>query len=485
MEEEAEDPSSGATPLSAVDLMSALAAVVESEPGELPDQAVADGLVQMIDLSGRLDAAMARFAGVFDARALGASDGARTTAGWLAARTEVSRKVAAGLVNTGRNLRHCGHVEKAALEGRLGRGKVAKLLEARKDIEEVFEACEQDLVAEIEPMTVNGASRFIDRWRLSVLELLHIDGPEPATDPGRNELRLDRSIGGRWLLSGDLDALGGEALANALADWVDRGVKAGVLDPADPRGRPGLNADALLSLVGIGADNESGSYQPRTRFNVTWDADDLLGKDIARLADLDRRRCNTTTGGTLAFDRASELMCDAEVVDLLVRFGYDQTRNILGVTHTRRYPTDHERLALNERDGGCVFPGCHAPVHWCHAHHIVPYEIGQVTQVDDLVLLCGHHHRAIHGTFRLARDHHTGQITVTRPDGTVIRTEADGQSGRSSPGPARQGTKLPLAPPPGQPSEESRPLVVGLGETDRPERDPWANLFHGRSRKWQ
>ena len=440
------------------ELMTALSAVIDVEPADLPDQTVIDGLTEMIDLAGRLDAAMARCAAVFDSRALGAIDGARTTSQWLTARTELSRNTAHGLVNCGRGLRTCEHLDAAAREGRLGRAKVNKLLAARKEIEDVFDACEQDLIAEIEPMTVNRACRFIDQWRDSVLELLHIDGPEPATDPGRNEVHLSRTSGNRWLLKGALDAIGGEALASAIDDWIDRRVHQGALDPTDPRGRAGHRADALLALTGAGADHQTGTHQPRAQINLSWDADDLLGKDITALADLDRHRCNTTRGTTLAHHHASELMCNADITDLLVRFGYHSTRTILGVAHTRRHPTDKERRALDQRDQGCVFPGCDAPANWCHAHHITPYRVGRTTKLDDLVLLCAHHHRAVHRHFHLARDHTTGHVAVTRSDGTTIRTAADHPaSGRGSPHPLGQGTKLPLHPPPRRPPRRHEP----------------------------
>jgi hypothetical protein len=34
----------------------------------------------------------------------------------------------------------------------------------------------------------------------------------------------------------------------------------------------------------------------------------------------------------------------------------------------------------------------------CHAHHILHWIQGGPTKLDNLVLLCGHHHRTIHET---------------------------------------------------------------------------------------
>ncbi|UDF22621.1 HNH endonuclease signature motif containing protein, partial [Rhodococcus qingshengii] len=57
-----------------------------------------------------------------------------------------------------------------------------------------------------------------------------------------------------------------------------------------------------------------------------------------------------------------------------------------------------QRRALAVRDGGCAFPGCGTPSGWCDAHHIVHWNDGGPTDLDNLVLLCGHHHRTLHHT---------------------------------------------------------------------------------------
>jgi hypothetical protein len=54
------------------------------------------------------------------------------------------------------------------------------------------------------------------------------------------------------------------------------------------------------------------------------------------------------------------------------------------------------RRALTARDQGCAFPGCDRPPGWTDAHHIVHWADGGRTSVDNMVLLCGAHHRAVH-----------------------------------------------------------------------------------------
>src|SRR6266540_3096448 len=74
------------------------------------------------------------------------------------------------------------------------------------------------------------------------------------------------------------------------------------------------------------------------------------------------------------------------------------------------------RRALAVRDGGCAAPGCDRPPPWTDAHHLVHWLHGGPTSLDNLVLLCRTHHRAVHeGGWRLGRDPASGQVTLAPP----------------------------------------------------------------------
>jgi hypothetical protein len=87
----------------------------------------------------------------------------------------------------------------------------------------------------------------------------------------------------------------------------------------------------------------------------------------------------------------------------------------LDVGRTTRVVQPAQRTALAVRDGGCVFPGCDRPLAWCEAHHLVHWLDGGPTDLDNLVLLCRAHHRAVHeGGWRLVRQP-DGQLSATPP----------------------------------------------------------------------
>jgi hypothetical protein len=87
----------------------------------------------------------------------------------------------------------------------------------------------------------------------------------------------------------------------------------------------------------------------------------------------------------------------------------------LEVGRTTRVVQPAQRVALAVRDGGCVFPGCERPLAWCEAHHVWHWLDGGPTDLDNLVLLCRAHHRAVHEDgWRLARGP-DGRLTATPP----------------------------------------------------------------------
>jgi len=105
-------------------------------------------------------------------------------------------------------------------------------------------------------------------------------------------------------------------------------------------------------------------------------------------------------------DRDGEDAFTAALVDAV----RTEARSILYVGRAQRTVTARLRRALEVRDGHCAFPGCHAHVRRCHAHHVQPWEEGGPTDLPNLALMCVAHHHAVHEggwTMRL-RDGLTG-----------------------------------------------------------------------------
>ena len=66
---------------------------------------------------------------------------------------------------------------------------------------------------------------------------------------------------------------------------------------------------------------------------------------------------------------------------------------VLDLYRTRRIASPSQTVALIARDGGCSFPGCDVGPSWCERHHIVAWQDGGDTNLDNLTLVCRYHHR--------------------------------------------------------------------------------------------
>ena len=88
------------------------------------------------------------------------------------------------------------------------------------------------------------------------------------------------------------------------------------------------------------------------------------------------------------------LACDACVIPVVL----DGTGQPLDIGRVSRVVPRHLRRAVAARDRGYAFPGCGCPPSWCDAHHLIEWQHGGPTAIDNLVMLCRFHHRLIHGS---------------------------------------------------------------------------------------
>ncbi len=84
--------------------------------------------------------------------------------------------------------------------------------------------------------------------------------------------------------------------------------------------------------------------------------------------------------------------CDA-VLDL-ARF--DGRGRLISFTSIGRIAGERLIAAVVARDRCCTFPGCTRPPAMCQVHHVTWHRHGGPTELDNLALLCGPHHRLVH-----------------------------------------------------------------------------------------
>ena len=163
-----------------------------------------------------------------------------------------------------------------------------------------------------------------------------------------------------------------------------------------------LDVSAKRRRTGAGEGVEDVSAETRrTGADVPAETPRMTGH--AALEDADGLRVSTET--------ARRMACDAGTV-VMVEAG-DGT--VLDVGRKTRTIPPALRRALQARDHGCRFPGCNA--RRTDAHHVRHWADGGATRLDNLVLLCRRHHRAVHEEGFLVRVGPTGDAAFCWPDG--------------------------------------------------------------------
>lgn len=97
----------------------------------------------------------------------------------------------------------------------------------------------------------------------------------------------------------------------------------------------------------------------------------------------------TAHGALLTAASLRPLLDEARLIPVAVT----PTGAVTATADQPRLATPTHRRALAARDGGCSFPGCDIPPAWCQAHHVIAWQDHGPTEIANLTLLCGHHHR--------------------------------------------------------------------------------------------
>jgi hypothetical protein len=119
--------------------------------------------------------------------------------------------------------------------------------------------------------------------------------------------------------------------------------------------------------------------------------------------------------GLLSREDVRRITCDATVALALDdAFGHTMFEG-----RTRRFPSDTQRREVARRDRRCRFPGC-ANATFCDVHHIVHWADDGLTDLDNLVMLCDHHHHRMHENRWQVTGNANGVLTFVGPTGRIM-----------------------------------------------------------------
>ena len=367
--------------------MSAVANAVPSPSPTHPDRSIDEIDAAICRLASRVNAVNYRLLVLvreFDDRLGWAKWSFPSCAEWLSWRCGISLSAAREKVRTAQALRDLPGISLAFREGRLSYTKVRALTRVAALHDEdslvryaldatapqVEERCRQ--IRNVQPDSVHDARRAWEARSLSAW---------------RNAAR------GTLCLRVELPLEVGELVMRAIERALEHEQVADGVAESSPSGFQSQQADAWVAIAktyldGGATDAGSSSASTADRYQVVVHVDEAaLHGGIGR-ADA-------------PLETVKRLACDASVVVVTE----DERGAPLSVGRKQRTVSTSIRRALWSRDRGCTFPGCHR-TKFVDAHHVQHWVDGGETSVDNLVLLCSHHHRLLHeGGYRIRRDY--------------------------------------------------------------------------------
>ena len=208
--------------------------------------------------------------------------------------------------------------------------------------------------------------------------------------------------GRRFGLYSELPAAQGAVVARAIERMAEK--VPSMPGEEDPFYADARRADALVAICSARiADDQS---PDRATVVVHTNLDALSGDGGSELEG----------GGIAHPETARRLGCNARIQVLVEDQGGDPIR--LG--RVSREPPSWMIRQLRYRDRECRFPGCGAR-RFTQAHHIVWWENGGRTDLENLVLICSFHHKLVHEYGWGIRREQDGTVSWFRPDGARYR----------------------------------------------------------------
>ena len=185
------------------------------------------------------------------------------------------------------------------------------------------------------------------------------------------------------------------------------------------------DAIGLLAEAALSAALDGGSAGDRYQVVVHVDEGVLRDDDGSGQSALEDPDGQYVPAGT-----SRRIACDAATVVMR----HNRDGRVVDVGRKTRTISPAIRRALIARDHRCRFPGCNC--RHCDAHHGRHWADGGMTRLDNLVMLCRRHHRAVH---------EEGFGVELRGNGDAHFFWPDGRPFPNAP-PAPNWTDAPLAP---------------------------------------
>ncbi|ONH52535.1 HNH endonuclease [Frankia sp. CcI49] len=385
-----------------------------TDPDAVP---VADLETAICQWAGRIAAATCTWLGllaVFDRRSGWSGIGMRSCAHWLSWRCGLSPRTAREHLATAHALERLPAIRAAFAAGTLSYSKVRAITRvARPETEQTWlnhavhctAGALENLVRAYRQRSADPDDRARTRaarrvsWRTDEDGMVHLTAVLPADEGAQLIAAIEAAR----------DSLTTTETGTAETGTAEPGTTESTTEP-----QPGPESDRQRDADGLVALAES--FQHHGAPGLVHPTHTL----VLHLGPADLRPDATATGSTtpatLPPAVLQRLGCDSLVQAMLV----DPHGNPLRLGRRHRFPTSRLRTAVQARDRGtCQYPGCDH-TRWLNIHHLTGWADGGRTDLDNLTLVCGTHHRHLHDEGIVLRRTPDGTITALLPDGRTL-----------------------------------------------------------------
>ncbi len=353
-----------------------------------PDE-IDRGFDQFGGLRGATDAQLCSLIQAADVAQSWMSDGSRSLTDWVAARLRLRPTTARQLVSVARRLS-----DLPVLAERFAAGDLSL-----DQVDAISRMATADTEAELIEEALGLSNALLDR------KARRANPPVGSDEREAHRLRalwIQRTLdGASGKLTAHLPNVDLEIVETAIRDKADKipvNPETGVFDAYSQR-----MADGLVEVCATTGDQ-----------TITTPAQVTVHADLDALVREDGGVTELGSGALIPNETARRLSCDC-VVESVVTDG----SVVIGVGRNRRTVPGWLRRLVIHRDGGsCRFHGC-GNKNWLQVHHIVHWSKGGTTDLDNLILLCGFHHRFVHEKGWSITTNSTGGFEFRKPDRTL------------------------------------------------------------------
>jgi len=362
------------------------------EVRDLPDDSLAERIVEVDRAINRLNAAKLSAVEVIDRRGAVAAE-AGSTAAWLRGKLHCSPAVATRTVHLARDLADTLPV----LAERLAEGRVS--VDHAQVAAGLRKTLSDEVVRQVDASLADAAQVCtVSEFRGFVTELRHSLDPEVLVADERSlwdqrALHVATTFGGAGVGSWTVDPVSHEIVTTAIH-------AASAPVAGDDRSPANRRADGLITIAQFFLDHHGAPQEHKIAPHITITAtiETLTGQPGAPPA-------RTAYGQLISRDALLRLCCDAAIARVV--FGPDNA--VINAGRANRTYTTAARRAVVARDQHCRWPGCTTPPGWCEIHHPIHWANDGPSDTDNAILLCGRHHDRIH--------HRRHQVVIS-PRGT-------------------------------------------------------------------